>query len=418
MLAFTTAATTASGSSHEESEAAKMEAANLLVSLSGSRSSTPSVGGGGTAGGGAAIAFSPPSGYSLLQSPAASSGGGTVSSPRSLPGSRHNLFMPIVNPGNTAAGMLDLRWRSPVSGGGPALSSTASPVPPRFVAKLSHHQQGVIRPELVRPAGAAVTTTAGGTSGGNNNNQLQFLPTTTTPAEQLSLNTATTQQLQLQQLQQQHELRGDENAKIFVSIMQPVAGMMTPTSSLSARGSPGGGLRHPHHQQMVSISPLGAAAPPPAATIPITTFFSSAGGGGLTTSGNVMMSSSAGHAQQTITVIPVSNAAAMMPLRGQPPLNLSGDMMVSIGLKRILNALSYLKNTIFGTPSNFFVGNLKKYVFCKSNERLKWGNTFFIRKILPFWKRSTVLFKIVMKTFVLIRQQFSLVKKLDFLQKP
>jgi hypothetical protein len=239
--------------------------------------------------------------------------------------------MPIVNPGNPAAGMLDLRWRSPVSGGGPALSSTASPVPPRFVAKLSHHQQGVIRPELVRPAGAAVsTTTGGGTSGGNNNNQLQFLPTTTTtPAEQLSLNTATTQQLQLQQLQQQHELRGDENAKIFVSIMQPVAGMMTPTSSLSARGSPGGGLRHPHHQQMVSISPLGAAAPPPAATIPITTFFSS---GGLTTSGSVM-NSSAGHAQQTITVIPVSNAAAMMPLRGQPPLNLSGDMMVSIGFR-------------------------------------------------------------------------------------
>jgi hypothetical protein len=344
MLAFTTA----SGSSHEESEAAKMEAANLLVSLSGSRSSTPSAGG-GTAAGGAAIAFSPPSGYSLLQSPAASSGGGgTVSSPRSLPGSRHNLFMPIVNPGNPAAGMLDLRWRSPVSGGGPALSSTASPVPPRFVAKLSQHQQGVIRPELVRPAGAAVATTAGGTSGGNNNNnsgsQLQFLPTTT-PAEQLSLNTATQQQLQLQQLQQQHELRGDENAKIFVSIMQPVAGMMTPTSSLSARGSPGGGLRHPHHQQMVSISPLGAAAPPPAATIPITTFFSS-GGGGLTTSGNVM-SSSAGHAQQTITVIPVSNAAAMMPLRGQPPLNLSGDMMVSIGLKRTLNAFPYLKHTIF-----------------------------------------------------------------------
>jgi hypothetical protein len=348
MLAFTTAATTASGSSHEESEAAKMEAANLLVSLSGSRSSTPSVGG-GTAGGGAAIAFSPPSGYSLLQSPAASSGG-TVSSPRSLPGSRHNLFMPIVNPGNPAAGMLDLRWRSPVSGGGPALSSTASPVPPRFVAKLSHHQQGVIRPELVRPVGAAaVATTAGGTtSGGNNNNQLQFLPTTTTtPAEQLSLNTATTQQLQLQQLQQQHELRGDENAKIFVSIMQPVSGMMTPTSSLSARGSPGGGLRHPHHQQMVSISPLGAAAPPPAAAaIPITTFFSSAGGGSLTTSGHVM-NSSAGHAQQTITVIPVSNAAAMMPLRGQPPLNLSGDMMVSIRLKRTVNAFSYLKNTIF-----------------------------------------------------------------------
>jgi hypothetical protein len=201
------------------------------------------------------------------------------------------------------------------------------------VAKLSHHQQGVIRPELVRPAGAAAvaTTAGGGTSGGNNNNQLQFLPTTTTPAEQLSLNTATTQQLQLQQLQQQHELRGDENAKIFVSIMQPVSGMMTPTSSLSARGSPGGGLRHPHHQQMVSINPLGAAAPSPAATIPITTFFSG-GGGGLTTSGNVM-NSSAGHAQ-TITVIPVSNAAAMMPLRGQPPLNLSGDMMVSIGLRR------------------------------------------------------------------------------------
>jgi hypothetical protein len=353
MLAFTTA-TTASGSSHEESEAAKMEAANLLVSLSGSRSSTPSVGG-GTAGGGAAIAFSPPSGYSLLQSPAASSGGGggTVSSPRSLPGSRHNLFMPIVNPGNPAAGMLDLRWRSPVSGGGPALSSTASPVPPRFVAKLSHHQQGVIRPELVRPAGAAVTTTAGG---GNNNNQLQFLPTTTTTAaEQLSLNTVA-QQLQLHQLQQQqHELRGDENAKIFVSIMQPVAGMMTPTSSLSARGSPGGGLRHPHHQQMVSISPLGAAAPPPAVTIPITTFFSS--GGGLTTSSHVM-NSSAGHAQQTITVIPVSNAAAMMPLRGQPPLNLSGDMMVSIGLKR--KCLFIFKKYDFcqdiGTLT-FFVGN-------------------------------------------------------------
>jgi hypothetical protein len=355
MLAFTTTATTASGSSHEESEAAKMEAANLLVSLSGSRSSTPSVGG-GTAGGGAAIAFSPPSGYSLLQSPAANSGGGgggTVSSPRSLPGSRHNLFMPIVNPGNPAAGMLDLRWRSPVSGGGPALSSTASPVPPRFVAKLSHHQQGVIRPELVRPAGAAaVATTAGGTSGGNNNNnnsgsQLQFLPATSTPAEQLSLNTATQQQLQLQQLQQQHELRGDENAKIFVSIMQPVAGMMTPTSSLSARGSPGGGLRHPHHQQMVSISPLGAAAPPPAATIPITTFFSS-GGGGLTTSGNVMNSSVA-HAQQTITVIPVSNAAAMMPLRGQPPLNLSGDMMVRIGFN-----LTYIK----------CLSIFKKYHFC------------------------------------------------------
>jgi hypothetical protein len=366
MLAFTTA-TTASGSSHEESEAAKMEAANLLVSLSGSRSSTPSVGGGGTAGGGAAIAFSPPSGYSLLQSPAASSGGGggTVSSPRSLPGSRHNLFMPIVNPGNPAAGMLDLRWRSPVSGGGPALSSTASPVPPRFVAKLSHHQQGVIRPELVRPAGAAVATTAGGgTSGGNNNNQLQFLSTTTatTPAEQLSLNTAT-QQLQLQQLQQQHELRGDENAKIFVSIMQPVAGMMTPTSSLSARGSPGGGLRHPHHQQMVSISPLGAAAPSPAATIPLTTFFSSAGGGGgLTTSGHVM-NSSAGHAQ-TITVIPVSNAAAMMPLKGQPPLNLSGDMMVSIGLKRKWLFIFKTYGTMFvKLPyryTHLFVSNLEK----------------------------------------------------------
>ena len=105
--------------SAEENDAAKMEAANLLVSLSGSRSSTP------------AGCFSPNNAH---PSPSL----GTMSSPKSLPGSHHNMFLPIVTPGHQ---MLDPRWRSPTI-------TTASPIPTSFIAKPGH---GLIRPELVRP---------------------------------------------------------------------------------------------------------------------------------------------------------------------------------------------------------------------------------------------------------------------------
>jgi len=110
--------------SSEDSDAAKMEAANMLVSLSGSRSGTP------------ADAFSP----TVLMGPSPSPH--HLSSPKTVPGvgARHNMFMPIAGPAG-AGGAIDPRWRSP---GG----SSASPIPSRFLAKPGH---GLIRPELVRP---------------------------------------------------------------------------------------------------------------------------------------------------------------------------------------------------------------------------------------------------------------------------
>ena len=313
LLAFTT---TTSGSIHEESEAAKMEAANLLVSLSGSRSSTPSVSSGG---GGAALAFSPPSIYPTMQ-PSQSPGGSNsnLTSPRSLPGSRHNLFMPIVNPGNPAGAgaLLDLRWRSPIS----SAAATASPVPPRFVTKLSH--QGVIRPELVRPASTATTAS------GNNSNHFQFLPSATT-AELISLSNSALghhlpphHQLQLQQQEMHRRSTGsEEHAKIIVSVVPPGSGF---TTSLSTRPALSTSLRLPGHQQhqqqqLVSISSLGAAS----TALPMTTFLSSS-----VMAGSIGNSASHG---QTITVIPVSNhPAAMMkqPLTAGMATTVS-DIMVS-----------------------------------------------------------------------------------------
>eukprot|EP00092_Neocalanus_flemingeri_P026005 GFUD01028185.1.p1 GENE.GFUD01028185.1~~GFUD01028185.1.p1 ORF type:complete len:1977 (+),score=326.72 GFUD01028185.1:762-6692(+) len=114
--------------SSEDSDAAKMEAANMLVSLSGSRSGTP------------ADAFSP----TVLMGPSPSPH--HLSSPKTVPGvgARHNMFMPIAGP----AGAIDPRWRSP---GG----TSASPIPSRFLAKPGH---GLIRPELVRPTKVAKVT--------------------------------------------------------------------------------------------------------------------------------------------------------------------------------------------------------------------------------------------------------------------
>merc|ERR1719228_2895804 len=98
-----------SRNSTEDLDAAKMEAANMLVSLSGSRSGTP------------ADAFSPVS-HLHLASPSP-----RLTSPKTVPGvgARHNMFMPIAGP----QGSVEPRWRSP-SG-----SSSASPTPSRFLAK-------------------------------------------------------------------------------------------------------------------------------------------------------------------------------------------------------------------------------------------------------------------------------------------
>merc|ERR1719206_1268237 len=117
--------------SSEDSDAAKMEAANMLVSLSGSRSGTP------------ADAFSP----TVLMGPSPSPH--HLSSPKTVPGvgARHNMFMPIAGPAG-AGGALDPRWRSP---GG----TSASPVSSRFLNKPGH---GLIRPELVRPTKVAKVT--------------------------------------------------------------------------------------------------------------------------------------------------------------------------------------------------------------------------------------------------------------------
>jgi len=117
--------------SSEDSDAAKMEAANMLVSLSGSRSGTP------------ADAFSP----TVLMGPSPSPH--HLSSPKTVPGvgARHNMFMPIAGPAG-AGGALDPRWRSP---GG----TSASPIPSRFLNKPGH---GLIRPELVRPTKVAKVT--------------------------------------------------------------------------------------------------------------------------------------------------------------------------------------------------------------------------------------------------------------------
>jgi hypothetical protein len=302
-----------------------MEAANLLVSLSGSsRSSTPSAGAAA-----AALAFSPPAvSYPGLVSGQAAAG---MASPRSLPGSRHNLFMPIVNPGNPAgaAALLDLRWRSPVgsSGSGAAVAgssnSTASPVPPRFVAKLSH--QGLIRPELVRPSSHVTVSSSGNNS--SSSNHVQFLPTAAT-TELISLSNSTTSvghhhQHHLPPHQQQHQLHlkqemqprsggGEDVAKIIVSVVP--GGITTtlstprPAAAVSAAGPSGTGTIRPvgrQQQQLVTISPLGTAAAP----LPITTFLS-----------NSMVAAAANlgggtSSPQTITVIPVSNPAAMLPVK-------------------------------------------------------------------------------------------------------
>lgn len=103
-----------------DADANKMDAANMLLSLSGSRQGTP------------LGAFSP--GGVTTPSPH----GHLMTSPAPIPGvgARHNMFMPIAGPA------LDPRWKSP--------GGTASPVPPRYMTKHTGH--GVIRPELVRPA--------------------------------------------------------------------------------------------------------------------------------------------------------------------------------------------------------------------------------------------------------------------------
>lgn len=102
-----------------DADANKMDAANMLLSLSGSRQGTP------------LGAFSP--GGVTTPSPL----GHLMTSPAPIPGvgARHNMFMPIAGPA------LDPRWKSP--------GGTASPVPPRYMTKHTGH--GVIRPELVRP---------------------------------------------------------------------------------------------------------------------------------------------------------------------------------------------------------------------------------------------------------------------------
>ena len=134
-------------SSTEDSDAAKMEAANMLVSLSGSRSGTP------------ADAFSPPLGMMGGPSPTPHS----LMSPKTVPGARHNMFLPIAGPSGAGCN-LDPRWKSPTGAG-----NSASPVPPRFLAKQPG--PGLIRPELVRPTKIAKAlpsqnmTTLGGPSG-------------------------------------------------------------------------------------------------------------------------------------------------------------------------------------------------------------------------------------------------------------
>ena len=114
-----------SRNSTEDLDAAKMEAANMLVSLSGSRSGTP------------ADAFSPVSHLHLGPSPSSH-----LSSPKTVPGvgARHNMFMPIAGPQGAGGQGIDPRWRSP---------SGTSPSPSRFLARPGH---GLIRPELVRPS--------------------------------------------------------------------------------------------------------------------------------------------------------------------------------------------------------------------------------------------------------------------------
>ena len=111
-----------SRNSAEDLDAAKMEAANMLVSLSGSRSGTP------------ADAFSPMSHLHLGPSPSSH-----LTSPKTVPGvgARHNMFMPIAGPQGSLG--QDPRWRSP---------SGSSASPSRLLAKQGH---GLIRPELVRP---------------------------------------------------------------------------------------------------------------------------------------------------------------------------------------------------------------------------------------------------------------------------
>ena len=120
-----------SRNSAEELDAAKMEAANMLVSLSGSRSGTP------------ADAFSPISHLHLGPSPVSH-----LTSPKTLPGvgARHNMFMPIAGP--TTAGSLEPRWRSP---------SGSAASPSSFLSKPGH---GLIRPELVRPSSKVARTLA------------------------------------------------------------------------------------------------------------------------------------------------------------------------------------------------------------------------------------------------------------------
>ena len=122
-----------SRNSAEDLDAAKMEAANMLVSLSGSRSGTP------------ADAFSPVGHLHLGPSPSSH-----LSSPKTVPGvgARHNMFMPIAGPQGSGSQSIDPRWRSP---------SGTSPSPSRFLAKPGH---GLIRPELVRPSSKVARTLA------------------------------------------------------------------------------------------------------------------------------------------------------------------------------------------------------------------------------------------------------------------
>ena len=122
-----------SRNSAEDLDAAKMEAANMLVSLSGSRSGTP------------ADAFSPVGHLHLGPSPSSH-----LSSPKTVPGvgARHNMFMPTAGPQGSGSQGIDPRWRSP---------SGTSPSPSRFLAKPGH---GLIRPELVRPSSKVARTLA------------------------------------------------------------------------------------------------------------------------------------------------------------------------------------------------------------------------------------------------------------------
>ena len=122
-----------SRTSAEDLDAAKMEAANMLVSLSGSRSGTP------------ADAFSPVSHLQLGPSPLPH-----LASPKTVPGvgARHNMFMPIAGPQGAGSQGVEPRWRSP---------SGSSASPSRLLTKPRH---GLIRPELLRPSSAVARSLA------------------------------------------------------------------------------------------------------------------------------------------------------------------------------------------------------------------------------------------------------------------